>query len=48
VFHFRRKDNTDSLISKYLTGDAKAPAKKLFENYRSLRALAFAGTNNLK
>lgn len=48
VFHFKRKETTDGLVTKYLNGSGKASAKRLFENYRALRAMAFAQTNNLK
>jgi hypothetical protein len=48
VFYFKRKETTDSLIAKFLNGSGKASARKLFENYRALRAMAFAETNNLK
>jgi len=48
VFHFKRQDKTDSLVTKFLNGTGEASAKKLFENYRSLRAIAFSQTNNLR
>lgn len=48
VFHFRRKENTDKLGATFLDGSGKAPAKKLFENDRALRGIAFSQTNNLK
>ncbi len=48
VFHFQRRDNTEVLVSNYLNGTGQASAKKLFENYRALRAIAFSQTNNLR
>jgi len=48
VFHFKRQDDTDELVSAFLNGTGQASAKKLFENYRSLRAIAFAQTDNLR
>jgi hypothetical protein len=48
IFHFRRKQDTDSLILSYFNGTAQAPAKKLFENYRTLRGLVYTRTNNVK
>jgi len=48
VFHFQRQNGTDALVSSYLNGTGQAPAKKLFENYRSLRAMAFAQTDNIR
>jgi len=48
VFHFQRQENTDRLVSNYLNGTGKASAKKLFENYRALRQMAFSQTDNLR
>lgn len=48
IFHFKRRTDIESQVSKYLNETGLAPAKKLFENYRALRALAFAQTNNLR
>jgi hypothetical protein len=48
VFHFQCQDKTDTLVAKFLNGTGEASAKKLFENYRSLRAIAFSQTNNLR
>ncbi|MBN1547539.1 MAG: hypothetical protein JW902_12865 [Syntrophaceae bacterium] len=48
VFHFQRREDTDELVAKYLNGTGEAPAKKLFENYRALRGVAFSQTNNLR
>jgi hypothetical protein len=48
VFHFNRRDDTDGLVAMFLNGSGKASAKQLFENYRSLRAIAFAQTDNLR
>lgn len=47
-FHFKRQTDTEAHVSAYLSEKGKAPAKKLFENYRALRALAFSQTNNLR
>ena len=48
VFHFKEQADTEAHVSAYLNETGKAPAKKLFENYRALRALAFSRTGNLK
>lgn len=48
IFHFRRNQKTDTLILQYFNGTAQAPAKKLFENYRTLRGLVYTRTNNVK
>lgn len=48
ILHFRRKQETDNLILQYFNGTAQAPAKKLFENYRTLRGLIYSRTNNVK
>lgn len=48
VFHFRHQAETEQLVSSYLNGTGRAPAKKLFENYRALRGIAFSQTNNLR
>lgn len=47
-FYFKLTEGTESLAIKYMNETGQAPAKKLFENYRALRALAFAETNNLR
>lgn len=47
-FFFKRQPDTDVLLAKYLNGTGLASAKQLFENYRALRALAFAKTGNLR
>ncbi len=48
LFHFQKKDDTDIQVVRYLNGQAEAPARRLFENYRALRALAFERTGNLR
>ena len=48
IFHFKRKENTENLVVRYLNGTGQAPAKHLFDNYRALRALAFTKTDNLR
>ncbi len=48
IFHFRRKQETDTLILQYFNGVAQAPAKKLFEAYRTLRGLVYTRTNSVK
>ena len=48
VFHFQKRDDTEAQVAKYLNETGLAPAKRLFENYRALRAIAFAQTNNLR
>ena len=48
IFHFQYKNNTEKLVSNYLNGTGEASAKKLFENYRALRGMAFSATNNLR
>lgn len=48
IFHFRRTQDTDALILRYFNGTAQAPAKKLFETYRTLRGLVYTRTNNVK
>ena len=48
IFHFQYNDNTEKLVSSYLNGTGEASAKKLFENYRALRGMAFSATNNLR
>lgn len=48
VFHFKRTDDTEAQVANYLKETGQAPAKCLFENYRALRALTYAQTNNLK
>jgi hypothetical protein len=48
VFHFIKQANTEGRVAAYLNETGQAPAKKLFENYRALRALAFSQTGNLR
>ncbi len=48
IFHFRRKEETENLVVKYLSGTAQASAKKLFENYRTLRGLVYSRINNVR
>lgn len=48
VFHFKRQNDTDAITYSYMNETGQAPAKRLFENYRALRALAFTETNNLR
>ena len=48
IFHFKQQPDTEARVTAYLNETGKAPAKKLFENYRALRALAFSRTNNLR
>lgn len=47
-FHFKRQADTEALLAKYMNDTGTAPAKRLFENYRALRALAFTKTGNLR
>ena len=47
MFHFHSHKNPEDLITKYFNETGKAPAKKLFENYRALRAIAFSKTENI-
>jgi hypothetical protein len=47
-FFFTRKATTDIDVVRYLNGQAKAPAKLLFDNYRALRALTFQKTGNVR
>ena len=48
LFHFRRNEDIELQVGRYLSGAGVAPARKLFECYRSLRALAFTQTGNLR
>jgi len=48
IFHFKKQSDTEILVGKYLSEKGLAPAKKLFENYRALRAIAFSQTGNLR
>lgn len=48
IFYFKRTEDIDNQVTRYLSGQGQAPAKRLFENYRALRALAFEKTGNLK
>lgn len=48
LFHFRHDEDIEVQVGKYLSGAGVAPARKLFDCYRSLRALAFTQTGNLR
>ena len=48
IFHFIKQSDTEGKVAAYLNETGKASAKKLFENYRALRALAFSRTGNLR
>jgi len=48
LFHFKKAADTEAEVSRYLNGTGLASAKRLFENYRALRALAFERTGNLR
>ncbi len=48
IFQFKEQRDTEAQVAKYLNGTGNAPAKRLFENYRALRALAFSKTGNLR
>lgn len=48
VFHFHKREDTDALVSCYFNETGSAPAKRLFENYRALRAITFERTGNLR
>lgn len=48
LFHFRRENDIELQVGRYLSGTGAAPAKKLFECYRSLRAMVFTQTGNLR
>lgn len=48
IFYFKQQNDTEAHVSKYLSETGQAPAKKLFENYRALRALAFNKTGNAR
>jgi len=48
IFFFRRTDDIEAQVERYLKGHAHAPARRLFECYRQLRALAYEKTGNLK
>lgn len=48
IFYFKQTDAIEMQVSRYLNETGHASAKRLFENYRALRALAFAKTGNLK
>lgn len=48
IFYFKHTGDIEVQVEKYLSGLAQAPARHLFEAYRSLRALAFEKTGNLK
>ncbi len=48
ILEFEKRPDTDSLVLGYFNGTAEAPAKKLFENYRTLRGLIYAQLSNVK
>jgi len=48
IFCFKQQPDTEGQVSKYLSETGHASAKKLFENYRALRALAFNKTGNTR
>ncbi|MDH3973500.1 MAG: DUF5659 domain-containing protein [Deltaproteobacteria bacterium] len=48
IFHFKKQRDTESKVTSFLNETGEASAKKLFENYRALRALAFTQTGNLR
>lgn len=48
LFHFKRSEDIELQVGRYLSGAATAPAKRLFENYRALRAMTFTQTGNLR
>lgn len=48
IFCFKQQHDTEGQVSKYLSETGLASAKKLFENYRALRALAFNKTGNTR
>lgn len=48
IFEFERRPDTEGLALSYFNGTAQAPAKKLFENYRTLRGLVYARLSNIK
>lgn len=48
IFYFKCTGDIESEVERYLNGLAQAPARRLFEAYRSLRALAFEKTGNLR
>lgn len=43
-FFFDRTDDTEADVAAYLNGRGEAPARRLFENYRALRAMTFQAT----
>lgn len=45
-YHFAKREDTDRLASAYQNGTLQVPAKKFLENYRALRAMAYAMTDN--
>lgn len=48
AFIFRKKKDTEALVGKYIAGEAHASARRLFEAYRDLRAMATERTGNLR
>ena len=48
IFYFMRTGNIEIQVEKYLSGQGEAPARRLFETYRSLRAIAFEKTGNMR
>lgn len=47
-FVFEKTPDIESYVEAFLNGQAYAPARRLFDAYRNLRALAFQKTNNLR
>jgi len=47
-FFFESTPDIEGRVESFLNGQAQAPARRLFEAYRSLRALAFQKTGNLR
>ncbi len=48
VFHFLKREDTEARVNGYFNETGMASAKRLFENYRALRAMAFTQTGNLR
>ncbi len=47
-FVFRKRQDTDRIITSYFNGTGQAPARKLMENLRTLKGLIYARTNNAR
>lgn len=47
-FHFKHTRGIEQAVESYLNGQAQAPARRLFEGYRQMRAIAFEKTGNLR